>query len=568
MMKKALEGSLEPSFYVYPFDTGFGKSTLIKAFLRLWKAEGFNPEGSILIILKTMEEIKTFIEGCGLGGGDFAAFTKNEAVNSLGLGSGNRDDAPVLFTTHAMARARLRQKSFKSASEFYYKCCCRTLRIWDEEAERAESIHLPLDDITKIFGPIRPYYADWVEGLESFAALAKRAGVHSSLTIPKRLGSGRQFKYVEGQAPILTADQLEIVKQVKAAQGKPLLLCSGKKYGKTLVGRKAPFPNDLAPMLIFDASARIGDTYHLWSKVQKVRVMPALVRDYRNLTIRIWKTACGSAVLEDEHKRGGILSAIGREINGNPQPTLLIGKKPREKLFDLHAELSEHLGDKNVLSFRHWGIHYGTNDFQHIKRMFVIGEHRPRETVGIATYMAASGVLPKAVIGDEWIAINRAVIQRNLLQAFSRGNLRNGTNGECGECIVYWIVPHSNDPVKLAYETFPGCKVEMWEPYGTVLKGQAKAVFDVLKAKVDRGVRGEVSKMDVRMQVPIARAARLSHLLTEPTLKKSLAEIGIDWNKNNFIISQPKPIVTISEIVRRRRERKTALYTANAALAA
>lgn len=567
-MKKALEGSLEPEFYVYPFDTGFGKSTLIKAFIRLWKAKSFKSEGSILIILKTVEEIKTFIEGCGLDGGDFAAFTGNEAINSLGLKSGNRDDAPVLFTTHAMVRARLQKKPFASASEFYYKGRCRTLRIWDEEANRAERIHLPLDDITKIFGPIRPYYPDWVEGLESFVALANRAGLHSTLTIPKRLGSGKQFRYVEGHAPILTTEQLEIVKQVKAALGKQLLLCSGKKYGKTLVGHKAPFPDDLAPMLIFDASARIGDTYHLWSKVKKVRVMPALVRDYKNLTVRIWKTACGSAVLEDELKRRGILSAIGRAINADPQPTLLIGKKPREKLFDLYAELSEHLDDEDGLSFRHWGIHYGTNEFQHMKRLFVIGEYRSRETISMATYMAASGALPKDIVGNEWIAINRAEIQRNLLQAFSRGNLRNGTNGECGECVVYWIVPHSNDPVKLAHETFPGCKVEMWEPYGTVLKGQAKSVFDVLKTMVDQGITGEVSKMAIRLSVGINNNSRFSQILADPAFKRATSEIGITWNKNNFVIADTQSIITISGSLQLRRGRKNALRTVEAALAA
>jgi len=285
------------------------------------------------------------------------------------------------------------------------------------------------------------------------------------------------------------------------------------------------------------------------------------------LTIRIWKTACGTAVLEDEHKRRCILSAIGREINGNLEPTLLIGKKPKEKLFDLHAELNEYMGSENQLSFRHWGIHYGTNDFQHVKRLFVIGEYRSRETMSMATYMAASGALPKDIIGNEWIAISRAEIQRNLLQAFSRGNLRNGTNGECGECVVYWIVPHSNDPVKLAYETFPGCKVEMWEPYGVVLKGQAKAVFDLLKTMVDQGITGEVSKMAIRLSVGINNNSRFSQILAEPAFKRAASEIGVTWNKNNFVIASAQSVVTLAEVLQRRREGKSARCTANGALA-
>jgi hypothetical protein len=139
-MKEALQGKISGIIRIYPFDTGLGKSTLIKSFIAEWKAEGFKPEGSILIALNTKSEINEFAAGCGLDETEFAAYTSDDAVNEIGAGANMIDRVPVLFTTHSMLRRRLIKKTFESAREFYYKGGPRSLRIWDEHSLRAEPI--------------------------------------------------------------------------------------------------------------------------------------------------------------------------------------------------------------------------------------------------------------------------------------------------------------------------------------------------------------------------------------------------------------------------------------------
>lgn len=552
LMEKALVGNLQPNFYVSPIDTGLGKSTLIKCFFRYWKAKGFEPGGGILLALNTKAEIEEFARTSGLDEADYAAYTSDIEFDKLGVTKDLSNKAPVLFTTHAMLRAKTRKKKFKFSKEFFYNGRPRTLRLWDERALRAEPIHIALDDMVKILGSIRPYAPEWIEAVEEFIGIGKRSPVGTVLTVPKRFGAGKPFVAVDGVAPILTDEQSNIYRQLKAAQGKSLRVCEGKWYGKTLVGSGDRLPSDLAPMFIFDASARIGDTYELWGKNGEITMMPALVRDYRNLTVRIWKTACGKSVLEDGSQRSRILNGIAKTLNLDPQPTLLIGSKARPSLFNLHAELGERLDDADGLHFRHWGIHYGTNEFSAIKRLVVIGAYRNRDTVDQAIYMAASGADPHRVTGNEYSAIARAEMQQNLLQAFSRGNIRTGVNGECGECVVYLVAPPGPDPEELVRETFPGCQIEAWEPFGAILKGQAKAVFDVLDEMVKAGRTGEVPKLDVRMRVTIASPSRFSQVLANPSLANALKQIGVTSNARNFVIS-PVVAPTASIALLRRR---------------
>jgi hypothetical protein len=554
LMLSSLEDSLDPKFYVLPFDTGFGKSTLIKDFLRVWKAEGFKGRGSVLIALNTKAEIAEFATSCGLGNADYAAYTSDDEINMLGAGADKKGLVPVLFTTQAMLRARLAKKGFCKAEEFFFHGQPRTLRLWDERCDRAETIHITRDGLLKLFDPIRPYCPEWIEGIEKFLALVKRSPFGTVLTVPLRFGTGRQFVPFDGVAPILTPDVVEAYKQLKRAAGKRLRVCAGKMFGKTLVGAGNPLPADLAPMLIFDGSARIGETYKLWAETGNVVILPPLVRDYRNLIVRIWKTGSGREALENADKRDWLLNGIAKTLNLDPQPTLLIGSKARPSVFDLHAELAAYLDNPADLFFRHWGIHYGTNAFANTKRLVVVGEHRNRDTVNQAICMAASGIDPAAAMGSEEKDIALAEMKQNLLQAFSRGNLRNGVNGECGECVVYLIAPPTPDPEAMVRETFPGCRVEAWEPYGTKLTGQAKAVFDVLKAMVDAGRTGDVTKFEVRSAAVIASKARFGQVLANPTFVNAIRAIGVSVVNKHFVIRPLASVVSLSGMLARRRK--------------
>ncbi|MGR6327991.1 hypothetical protein ACU5AX_02895 [Sphingomonas sp. XXL09] len=533
-MFSSIEGKIAPKFYVYPIDTGLGKSTLIKSFLAGWKAAGFEPEGSVLIALNTKAEIVEFATDCGLDVTDYAALTTDEEVNIIGAGHHRAASVPVLFTTQAMIRQRLAQKKFAQAEEFFFKGRPRSLRIWDEQALRAEPVHLPLDTIGKLYEPVRPYFPEWVEELEAFVAEVKGAAPNTIIRVPNSFGSGLQFKGAEGGVPSLSSWATESFKALRAAMGRKVRICAGKLYGITLVGSGPALPDDLAPLFILDASARIGDSYALWGDKSPVQVMPALTRDYSNLTVRLWKTACGNTVLEQPEKRDHLFRGIAKALDLNAEPTLVIGKKARST-FDIHKGLQASVANPDDVSFLHWGRHYGTNEYRQVKRMVVIGAHQARDTMNLAIYAAASGIDVDQLAGDEGVELSRPRMKQNLLQAFSRGHLREGTNGQCGECVVYFVAPPSVSPEQLVRETFPGCQIEEWHPFDPVLVGQAKAVFDVLKAWVDReGALNPYPKMIVRTAVGIESPSRFGQVLANPNLVTALAKIGVTIEHKAF----------------------------------
>lgn len=533
-MVSSLEERITTKFYVYPIDTGLGKSALIKSFLAGWKAAGFEPKGSVLIALNTKAEILEFAKGSALDENDYAALTKDEEINIIGAGHNRATSVPVLFTTHAMIRQRLAQKKFAQAEEFFFRGRPRSLRMWDEQALRAEPIHLSLDSIGKLYEPVRPYFPEWVEGLESFVAKVREAAPNTVIRVPNRFGSGLQFKGAEGGVPSLSSRTSESFKALRAAMGRKVRICARKLYGITLVGSGPALPDDLAPLFILDASARIGDSYALWGDKSPVQVMPALTRDYSNLTVRLWKTACGNAVLEQPEKRGHLFRGIAKALDINAEPTLVIGKKARPT-FDIHKDLQASVANPDDVSFLHWGRHYGTNEYRHVRRMVVIGAHQARDTMNLALYAAASGINVDRLAGDEGVELSRARMKQNLLQAFSRGHLREGTNGQCGDCVVYFVVPPSVSPEQLVRETFPGCQIEEWHPFDPVLVGQAKAVFDVLKAWVDRdGKFNPYPKMMVRTAAGIDSPSRFAQVLANPNLVAALAKIGVTIENKGF----------------------------------
>ena len=540
--KEALRGRSKPNFYIIPWETGLGKSTFIKSFLAACKSEGFKVGGSVLIALNTKAEIEEFAKGCGLEAEDYSTYTSDDIINKLGRGSLEKDEARVLFTTHAMVRQRLRKKSFKSAEEFYYKGQARTLRIWDEAAMRAEPVTIHLDHIVKLFAPVRPRYPEWIAGIEAFVSEARAIEAGGIVPVPTRFGFGKQFVYNEKAPPALSSEQREIVKALKAAAGCRLRVIDSGRYGKILVGAGSALPTDLAPMFIFDASARVRDTYKLWGeKGGNVDLLPPAIRSFENLTVKIWQTGCGIEVLEDTDARSRLLRGVAKSIDAVPgQKTLLIGYKARA-LFDIERELLERVAIPEDLRFLHWGRHYGTNEFADIQTLFVMGGFPQSEASYQASYLAASGIDVSEAKGTEWLDLRRSELKHNLLQAVSRGSVRKGADGGCGQCVVHLVMPANYDPATLVRETFPDCNIDVWEPFGTVLRGQARRVFDELQRIAEIGEVKVVSKAEVRATVGIATPVRFGQVLATRGLGDALRAIGISQNNKHFVFDSPSP---------------------------
>ena len=317
---------------------------------------------------------------------------------------------------------RLSKKPFSKAEEFHCKGRLRTLRIWDEAVTAAEPIHIALDDIVNLYAPLRYAYSDWVAGLRSFADDVNSAVSGAVVTIPREFGTGVQFRYSDKLPIYLDEQQKATVQRLKRAEGRRVRVCHGKG-GAVLVGAGAPLPKDLAPLIVLDASARVKEDYRLWGRHRgNVEILPEAVRDYRDLTVRIWKRGCGNTALADDANRGKILRGIAEVVNSKADERWrVIAPKDRHRA-KITEELPDYLDNAANVSFLHWGIHHGTNEFADVKNMVVVGGFLAPDTAFLADYIVATGVDPSAPNDDDWRRMKTSKLKDNLLQAFCRGD--------------------------------------------------------------------------------------------------------------------------------------------------
>lgn len=549
--------NLDEKVRVFPIDTGLGKSTRIQKFLREWKAKGFRVGESCILFLSTVEEINSYINAIGFDRIEVAVVTKNEEANLLG--SNNPNQSRLILTTHAMLKSRTFKKSFSKASEFYFQGKPRGLRIADEGLYQAEHIHLGRDSLLQVIEPLRPYFPEWVEALEKFADRLYNIEPGTTIRFPDRFGKGPQYYSVEHGGPNLSDKHKQILQHIRAARGRQLRAVSGKKYGITLIGKGHPLPADIGPLFIFDASARVVENYQLWADVDhNVEIMDSLVRDYNNLLVHIWKTACGRDFLANPTNRDKLLRSIAKMMNADERATLLVGYKDRGD-FDLFEELKFYLDKPELLHFRHWGNHHGTNEFRDIDRLVVIGCHLNRDTVYQAMHMAATGADPESVIGNEWTQMRQGHLKGNLLQAFSRGTVRQGENGQCGKCDVYFIAPPNPSPETLVREAFPNCRIEAWEPVQKALTGQAKDIVDAVRQLKAQGRLGDVPKAEVRELAGIVKESSFANVLKRGDVVAALSKFGVDIAHKHFIFKPSADVIPIKshgeQLMERRIER-------------
>lgn len=458
-----------------------------------------------------------------------------------------------------MLRFRTLKKSFSKASEFYFQGKPRGLRIADEALYGAEHIHLGRDSLLQVIEPLRPYFPEWVEGLERFISRLCRIESNTTIKFPAKFGKGRQYSSFEHGGPNLTDKQQQTLQLIKAAAGRRLKAVSGKKYGITLIGMGHPLPADIGPLFIFDASARVVENYHLWADVNpNVEIMDSLFRDYDNLLVRIWKTACGRDFLANPTNRDKLLRPIAKMMNADERETLLVGYMNKGD-FDLFEELKSYLDKPELLHFRHWGNHHGTNEFRDIDRLVVIGCHLNRDTVYQAMHMAATGADPESVIGDEWTQMRQGHLKGNLLQAFSRGTVRQGENGQCGKCDVYFIAPQNPSPETLVREAFPGCRIEAWESVKKALTGQAKDIVDAVRQLKAQGRLGDVPKAEVRGLAGIANESSFANVLKKEVVVAALSKLGVEVAHKYFVFNPSADVIPIKshgeQLIERRIER-------------
>jgi hypothetical protein len=535
---RALSGSLRSAYHLFPVDCGGGKSMFIIDILRLWKQLKFQPDGGVIVALHTLEGVEAFATNCGLDKSDYAVFTGKEMLNAYGRGRDGANDAPVLFTTQQMAIARMdREGSFGGIAEFHYKGRPRRCRLWDESLEPAPAIVIPLDVLSALPGKLRRSHSAYVAILDDILAHVHGARDRDAMSIPQVLDHA-------GDAIVATFDELALLKEEQEAVRK-LARLAGRTVGiergplgqLAFVGAGKPLPTDFMPVIVFDASARLRDTYRLQEQFQgNVVRMAGVEHSYADTSIHLCKVPIGTDKLADPVHRGEILTAAADLINSDPDADwLVIHHMAKTGRYDIEAELKGLLNDKRQARFIHWGSHYGSNAYRMIQKVIVIGMWRKPDWVYAALHMASSGQGYEAVTKEACKALRQQEHCHDLMQAIGRSNIRNVLDGVAGRVDAYVFASPEDGLEDRIRATFPGCKMVPWEPVQSTARGHLAAAIAYLSAMPP----GVVSKQIVRKDLSISTSQGFSHVTKDKRFKRFLANAGIVMEKYKFVRMNP-----------------------------
>lgn len=557
VMEECLYSRCRPGFHVFSGDPGSGKSTMVHRSIRWWKQTGFLGGGSVIIMLGTFDEIDSYRHGCGLGDFDFACVSANAKYNSYGLGRDRAGEARVLFTTHQQVRHRMFEfGGFEAINLFHYQGRPRSLRLWDEGLDAALPVSFSLEavDALPAFLKAVPGSADLIAAIRSFRLDADQRVAGNIISIPADLRDLARnmvlaLKDVSVPAHILRAlEGLSHLAGQQAVLRRGTFGKNGDVDGLVMVGASKPLPDDMAPLIILDGSARLRPSYRYWTnRSSNVTFLPKAVADYSAMELHWWNKGAGKALLADPAEREKIVNVAVDLLNGSDEEWLVVHQKKVEPYltnpgFSVKDEIEAKLNEAVKVRFVHWGKHLASNVYQHIRNVLIIGGNDYAHESYEAIYMAATGKLTDIDNGSVRI-IGAYEFAHHVYQAACRSNLRNLDHETAGRAKVYLIAANRGDRQEALEEAFKGCTIQEWTPVTKKPTKKDSAVMNAILALFEGG-RTSIATKEIWQFCNAKDASYLTGLWKKPVIvqfmdKNSISKFGNSLNR----VKDPGPSI-------------------------
>lgn len=527
-MAAMAEGTASSSFHLSSLDPGIGKTTALICFVQELLRSDRHKDVAVLLCFSRREEIARLVEEMGLDESDYAVFTgKDDTVNRLT--STPYGQARILFTTHAMVKTWCRDRSFKDVEVFHYQGEVREVRIWDEEMLPGEVVSINTDQLAALRDPLRmshPALAEVVEELEQALKASGGRGAYDWPDLEKVTGVplwSAKKRLAQGHNTRLDS--------LYALSGRCVLLRKASNASSviTALDSRDAIPDDLAPVLILDASGRVRSTYSQWEKLKGnlVRLQSA-ARDYSNLTVNVMDR--GSGKTEWTQNCEALALEVAKLIDSKPDEEWLViyhksvsGGTIPDQIMGLLSS------DPGRVRFLNWGKHQGTNEFRHIRNVILAGLNNYTETdyeMAARHYgkVPIDQDAPKTLVDD----MQAGEHKHHILQALCRSALRQGSGLECGLCDAYIIAPKRSGVRKLLPQVFPGCKVGTWKPTKQKAKGKVQEALAYVQMYFEDYPEGVLLFAELRSVLGYDASNFRNRIRKHDSFKAGLEELGVE----------------------------------------
>lgn len=544
-MADMAEGTAERRVYVSSLDPGMGKTTSLIVFLQQLMRSHRHHDAAVLVCLSRKAEIERIVEDTGLDEVDFAVLTRDEEVNALS--STPVCEARVLFTTQQMLLCQLRGGRFETCSTFHYQGMPREVRVWDEAMEPGQVVMLSSDDIGGLLGFLRRLSADFADEVDRLMDRLRKADIGSLIRFPTL-----DTEVLQRAVAILGDDwKAAHVEALAELSGQQVRLCSGWGNQRVAVLSRTVLPEDLAPVLVLDASARVRETYKLWAETRGgVAFLPSATKDYSPLTIHVARKGAGKS---SWGQNGPALAKTVAEMrNRRPGERCLIVHHKADKHLDTPDLVSTAIGPDALVdtSFLHWGMHQATNEYADVPVVILAGTFNlpPSQYLGLAhaslglpmNKKLPEGVEKRVALGEHGHAI---------VQAVGRGVTRGCSGGQCLPGEVYIIAAAGSGIEDALQDWFPGATVRRWYPAERpALTGKVAKAAACIEQRLEEDPTGPILFQEVMDHIGCANRSNFNRTIRRHDLfrlwlaDQGLVEVklpGIRGKANAFQVELP-----------------------------
>jgi hypothetical protein len=492
VLTRMLSGHAAPKYYLSALDPGMGKTTAILTWLEacLENPTAYGNQG-VLIALDRLDEIQRYIEDGQIPRQYYAVLVSDgseegKELNNMGLGKHGRNNALILFTTKKQIHNRSHSGHFNDVSAFHYNGQPRRVKIWDESFTIGKEAVLNLYDFGRLLTPLNAVsseLSDAVLHVVNDIIKRKNGDVYQMPelpVLPKELGLNTIWE---------TPKEREIANLLWRFSGQLVSIRADAK-SVIVVDCVPSIPDDFAPCLILDASARLKATYELQDEQRNDIIrLPYSNKSYRNLEVNVWPMKSGKQIIKDSKI---VLPELVQLFDNNPNEHFLVilHKDHKEAI---STGLSKQLTPEQLswVKFCTWARHTATNEFSDIANIIMLSpfqfpDYAYEATTRAATVMTTAKGKP---IIEHVMRVKKGEISSNILQAVNRGKPRKSEGDTCPPCRL-WLITHPNTGIaKELPNIFPECRVVPWKVKAVHLtSSKQRKTFAHLKDLIKQGV--------------------------------------------------------------------------------
>lgn len=522
-MTQMLSGDAPAVYPISSLDPGVGKSTAISTWLQAFiKSSSQFPHKGVLLGLERLEEIQRFVEDCNMPEDCFAVMVQDGAMcdgvelNSCGLGKDKVDEALILFTTKAQIQRRSCGKNFCDIQALYYHGVPRAVRTWDEGFSCGTPVTMNPNDFGKLLSGLGEHHAESKQMVLKMISDTGESKAGDVYQVPELPLTRSELLY---SIKWKTDEERELADLLGQLSGQQVTIREYRTkdaVNQIMVDCVQAIPNDFAPCLITDASARVKAAYGIQQKYQqntKPLTTPDQYKSYRNLTVSVWKRSSSKVQIINDCDE--VAREIAKVITSRPDEKFLLIRylsqefleKAVMKLLSPGDAIPQGGGTLPRVNWLTWGKVTAVNHYRDIPNTIIVSPYFYRE-YAYESGAKAAGMRPTAsggVLPEEIANFRKGEVSHHLLQAL-RGTGRRSEGDTCPETRVWLIAdPRTGIIRDLSSRIYPGCVVTSWITDSFSLTPNQQRAVECLKELFASGAT-EVEAKEVLTMMGMTRA--------------------------------------------------------------